>query len=46
MPKQIRAGPAPEIAQAAKDTAAGVGDENLRRALEDWARNVLSKHKT
>ena len=45
-PKQIRADPAPEIAQAAKDTAAGVGDENLRRALEDLARNVLSKYIT
>ena len=37
--------PASEIIAAAKQTAAGVGDENLRRALEDLAQNVLSKNK-
>lgn len=32
------------IETVAKETAAEVNDENLRRALEGLARNVLSKH--
>jgi len=39
------AGPDPETSRAAADLAAPVENENLRRALEALARNVLSKPK-
>lgn len=45
-PKANTSDIAPDVVQAAKQTAACVGDENLRRALEDLARNVLSKNKS
>lgn len=37
--------PAPEIVQAARQTAGGVNDEGLRLALEALATNVLTKRK-
>ncbi|SEQ00695.1 DUF721 domain-containing protein [Thalassovita taeanensis] len=37
--------PDPQIARAATAVAAGIGDENLRDALEALAQNVLSKSK-
>ena len=38
--------PDPALQEQAKQTARTVTDENLRRALEELGRNVLTKNKT
>lgn len=43
-PKSAPPAVSAHIDSAAKETAADVNDENLRRALEGLARNVLSKY--
>ena len=43
--KSREAGTDPEVAQAARQVADGVGDEGLRAALERLAANVISKGK-
>lgn len=44
-PAQEPAPPRPEVVQAARESAEGVGDEGLRVALERLAANVLSRAK-
>jgi hypothetical protein len=38
--------PSPEVREAAHQAVGGVGDENLRAALEALGRNILSTHRT
>ncbi|QBF33814.1 DUF721 domain-containing protein [Thalassococcus sp. S3] len=40
----VQDAPRPEVAAAAKETAAPVEDEDLRNALERLGRNVMTKH--
>lgn len=42
-PKPAKSAPRPEVLAQARDVSGGVGDDNLRSALEALARNVLSK---
>lgn len=45
-PKPAAPAPDPALAARARETAAGVGDPDLRAALEGLATNVLSRRKT
>ncbi|MBT8168726.1 DUF721 domain-containing protein [Phaeobacter gallaeciensis] len=44
-PKQAKSQISPEVAADAEHSASGVGDDDLRAALERLGRNVLSKQK-